>query len=224
MTYATKEQKEAGVVADFYYSITENSIETDTIYNAGQEIEITYIPIVEGRQVIINSDEVDRITTATGVKGVIARYENRNDATTSNELQQIGQSYITFKGSPEIELTISSTQNLWNVGDRVQFNAPIEELDTEYMVKKKTTRYITSVDTIFYEFTMTSSFNSEQAINYFDNQRMKSNGNIGEGEYISRNIDINNTSNIIFYETTNEETTTTGDNILNSILNSPFNN
>lgn len=224
MTYATSDQKEAGVVADFYYTITSNIIETDTIQNAGQEIEITYIPIIEGRQVIINSDEVDRISNSTGVKGVIARYENRNDATTSNELQQIGQSYITFKGSPEIELTISSTQNLWNIGDRVQFNAPIEELDTEYMVKKKTTRYIASVDTIFYEFTMSSSFNSEQAINYFDNQRMKSKGNIAEGEYISRNIDINNSTNVIFYDNQKEEITITGDNILNSVLNSPFNN
>lgn len=222
MTYATKDQKEAGVVADFYYTIASNVIETDTIQTAGQEIEITYIPIVEGRQVIVNSDEVDRISASTGVKGVVARYENRNDATTSNELQQIGQSYITFKGSPEIELTISSTQNLWNIGDRVQFNAPIEELDTEYMVKKKTTRYIASVDTIFYEFTMSSSFNSEQAINYFDNQRMKSKGNIAEGEFISRNIDINNTSNIIFYDSEIEEVQIDGDNVLNSVLNSPL--
>lgn len=222
MTYATNEQKEAGVIADFYYTIASNIIETDTIQTAGQEIEITYIPIVEGRQVIINSDEVDRISNSTGVKGVIARYENRNDATTSNELQQIGQSYITFKGSPEIELTISSTQNLWNVGERVQFNAPIEELDTEYMVKSKTTRYIASVDTIFYDFTMTSSFNSEQAINYFDNQRMKAKGNIAEGEFISRNIDINNTANIIFYDSEIEEVHIDGDNVLNSVLNSPL--
>ena len=222
MTYATNEQKEAGVIADFYYTIASNIIETDTIQTAGQEIEITYIPIVEGRQVIINSDEVDRISNSTGVKGVIARYENRNDATTSNELQQIGQSYITFKGSPEIELTISSTQNLWNVGERVQFNAPIEELDTEYMVKSKTTRYIASVDTIFYDFTMTSSFNSEQAINYFDNQRMKAKGNIAEGEFISRNIDINNTANVIFYDSDIEEVQIDGDNVLNSVLNSPL--
>ena len=205
MTYATKDQKEAGVVADFYYSVATNTIESDTIYNAGQEIEITYIPIVEGRQVILNNNEIDRVANATGVKGVIARYEKRNDATTSNELQQIGQSYITFKGSPEIELTISSTQNLWNVGERVQFNAPISELDTEYMVKKKTIQYIASVNTIFYEFTMTSSFNSENAINYFDNQRMKAKGNIVEGEYISRNIDINNTTNVIFYDSEIEE-------------------
>lgn len=222
MTYATKEQKEAGVVADFYYSVASNVIETDSILNAGQEIEITYIPIIEGRQVIINSDEVDRVSNATGVKGVIARYENRNDATTSNELQQIGQSYIKYKGVPEISLNVSTTQNLWNVGDRVQFNAPIEELDTEYMVKKKTIKYIASIDTIFYEFEMTSSFNSEQAINYFDNQRMKAKGNIAEGEFISRNIDINNTANVIFYDNEIEEVQIDGDNVLNSVLNSPF--
>jgi hypothetical protein len=222
MTFTTKDQKDAGVVADFYYTVASNILETDNILSAGQEIDISYIPIVEGRQVIINSNEVDRIANATGVKGVIARYENRNDATTSNELQQIGQSYITYKGVPEISLNVSTLQNLWNVGDRVQFNAPLEELDTEYMVKKKTIKYIASIDKIFYEYEMTSSFNSENAINYFDNQRMKAKGNIAEGEFISRNIDINNTANVIFFDSEIEEVQIDGDNVLNSILNSPF--
>ena len=71
---------------------------------------------------------------------------------------------------------------------------------------------------------MTSSFNSENAINYFDNQRMKAKGNIAEGEFISRNIDINNTANVIFYDTTSSEVTITGDNILDCVLDSPFNN
>ena len=43
--------------------------------------------------------------------------------------------------------------------------------------------YITTIDTLFYTYTLTSNFNSESAINYFDNQRAKNNGNIGEGEY-----------------------------------------
>ena len=59
-------------------------------------------------------------------------------------------------------------------------------------------------------------------INYFDNQRAKSTGNIGEGEYISRNIDIESTAEIIFYETTTTEVVPSGDNELNAILNSPF--
>ena len=43
---------------------------------------------------------------------------------------------------------------------------------------------------------------SESEINYFDNQRAKMSGNIGDGEYIARNIDIENSMNIIFYDTT----------------------
>ena len=45
---------------------------------------------------------------------------------------------------------------------------------------------------------MTSSFNDEKAINYFDNQRAKNSGNIGEGQFIKRNIDIPNEVTIIF--------------------------
>ena len=81
---------------------------------------------------------------------------------------------------------------------------------------------ITTIDEIFYTFELTSSFNSETAINYFDNQRAKANGNIGEGEYISRNIDINSEANIIFYDTTATEISVDGDNILDSVLDSPF--
>ena len=71
---------------------------------------------------------------------------------------------------------------------------------------------------------MSSSFNSETEINYFDNQRAKTSGNIGAGEYIARNIDIENTANIIFYDTTFTQVASVGDNILDSILDSPFNN
>ena len=69
---------------------------------------------------------------------------------------------------------------------------------------------------------MTSSFNSESAINYFDNQRAKNKGNIGAGESITRNIDIDNSTNIIFDNLDVEEIEITGDNALNSVLNSPF--
>ncbi|MEE3417888.1 MAG: hypothetical protein VZQ62_00945, partial [Methanosphaera sp.] len=177
-----------------------------------------------GRQIIINSSEINRINTSTGVNGTISRYENRNDATTSTELQEIGKSYIKYKGTPEITLTIESTANTWNVGESVYFNAPIDDLKTNYMVKKKTTRYIASVDTIFYTYEMTSNFNSEDAINYFDNQRAKNNGNIGAGEYIARQYDVETTANIIFYDASNEEIEVLGDNILDCILDSPFNN
>ena len=94
------------------------------------------------------------------------------------------------------------------------------------MVKKKTIRYIVTgtQKVLFYTFEMSSSYNSEQAINYFDNQRAKTFGNIGTGEYIARNIDIENSANIIFYDTTIAEITTVGDNILDCVLDSPINN
>jgi hypothetical protein len=94
------------------------------------------------------------------------------------------------------------------------------------MVKKKTIKYVVTgtQKVLFYTFEMSSSFNSETEINYFDNQRAKNFGNIGSGEYIARQYDIESSSNIIFYDTEFTEVTTTGDNVLDSILDSPFNN
>ena len=63
---------------------------------------------------------------------------------------------------------------------------------------------------------------SENAINYFDNQRRKANGNINENEFITRNIDIENEANVVFSNVTQTEVTPVGDNTLNSVLNSPF--
>ena len=69
-------------------------------------------------------------------------------------------------------------------------------------LKRKEINYIVTADEIFYTFELCSSFNSESAINYFDNQRSKTYGNIAEGEFISRNVDIENEATIIFYDTT----------------------
>lgn len=223
-TFTTNDNKELGIVADFYYSPGSSDIESAENITPGATIDFIYLPIVKGRQVITNPSEINRISTTTGRKGVIARYENRNDTTSSNELQKIGQAYIQFKGKPEILLNVESTQNTWNVGQVVEFQAPLPELSTTYLVKKKIINIISTIDTIFYTYEMSSNFNSENAINYFDNQRAKNNGNIGEGEYIDRNVDVENTANIIFYDTTFTEVTPVGDNVLNSILNSPFNN
>ena len=204
-TIATNNEKEMGITADFYYTPNNQYIESDNPLTASSTISIEYTAIVQGRQIVIDQNEINRVANATGRNGTLARYENRNDATTSNELQLIGQSYIKYKGQPEIKLTISTRENIWNVGERVQFNAPIDELDTEYMVRTKSINYIATVDTIFYTYELTSSFNAETEINYFDNQRAKNKGNIGEGEFISRNIDIENVANIIFYDTEIEE-------------------
>lgn len=221
-TFTTKENKDLGVTADFYYAPGDTYFESNDLQSAGTIIIIEYIPIVLGRQIIINASEINRVANSTGRKGTISRYENRNDATTSYELQQIGKSYIKYKGMPEITLNVVTTNNMWNIGETVDFNAPLNELSTSYMVKKKSIRYIATIDTIFYTFELSSSFNSEQAINYFDNQRAKTFGNIGAGEYIARNIDIENSANIIFYDTDFEEVQGTGTNILDCELNSPF--
>lgn len=224
VSYATNEDKELGIDADFYYTPGENSISTDNSYSAGTQIVVTYTPLIKGREVIYNTDEVQRINSQIGRKGVIARYEQRNDILTSDNLEKVGQAYIKYKGSAEIILTLSTRVDIYNIGEVVHFNAPITELDTDYMVKKKSTQIIATGDysNIFYTYELTSSFNSESAINYFDNQRNKTYGNISQGEYITRNIDIENTANIIWNNLTITEVTPSGDNVLNSILNSPF--
>lgn len=222
LTYATYQEKEMGISADFYYTPGENYFESDDLRSTGEVLIIDYVAVIEGRQVITNAVEIDRIQESTGRKGIVARYENRNDATTSDELQKIGQSYIKYKGVPEIVLKVVSRSNIWNIGEKVKFNAPLDNLDTYYMVRSKRINYIATIETIFYTYELISSFNSERDINYFDNQRAKAKGNIGEGEYISRNIDIESSANIIFYDAEYEEISVIGNNILDSTLDSPF--
>lgn len=224
-TFATKEEKELGIVADYYYQVGSNLLESDKAVPAGTKIIVEYTPIVKGRQVIYNSDEVDRIANQTQRKGVIARYETRNDVLSSSELQAVGESYLKYKGTSEITLTIQTKDtNLWNIGEIVNwYEAPLEELQKSYMVKKKTINRIVVKDeiAIFYTFELTSSFNSESAINYFDNQRRKATGNIQEGQYIDRNLDIDNECTIIFDNLEDEEIE--ANNILDCLLNAPFN-
>jgi len=223
----TETEKELGADGDFVYTPGKNTIEASTTYTAGTQIVVSYIPLVKGRQIVFNDAEVARIATQTNTVGVISRYESRNDIVSSKELEQIGETYIEFKGKPEIILTLT-TQNkdLYNVGEVVYFQAPIPELAQKYMVKTKKTEYvvINKIINLFYVYELTSSFNSEKAINYFDNQRNKAQGNIQEGESITRNVDINNSATIIWNNATVEEITITvdGNNALNSVLNSPF--
>ena len=71
---------------------------------------------------------------------------------------------------------------------------------------------------MFYEYTLTNTYNGEKAINYFDNQRRKQQGNLDEGQFITRNIDIENEALIIFDNLQMVEVQLI-DNILNSELN-----
>lgn len=205
-SFITKNEEQLGYSGDFIYQPGENTFISTSTISAGGIIVITYYPIVKGREIILNSNESGRIETQIGRKGIISRYENRNDSTSSQELQKIGQSYIKYKGKAEITLKIVSTKDIWNIGQIVNYNAPLEELTTDYMVKSKSIDMYLNAGKIFYTYELTSNFNYENAVNYFDNQRAKNQGNIGEGETITRNIDLESTALIKFYDTIIEET------------------
>lgn len=223
-TFVTNELHDIGFEADFYYTPNKNQLESEDTYSIGTQIVVKYIPIIEGRQVVYNYDEIMRINNQTGRKGIIARYETRNDTTSSKELEKIGETYIKYKGTSEINLLLTSEKDLYNIGQIVYFDSPINELTQSYMVKTKEIKIIAVADLkkVFYNYELTSSFNSEKEINYFDNQRSKNKGNIEEGETITRNIDIENSTEILFNNLSISEVTPTGDNILDCILESPF--
>lgn len=200
-TFATTDEKNSGVIADFYYKTSENSFESENILSAGSEVEISYTPIIQGREVVYNNQEINRIKEQLGINGTISRYETRNDVLYSSQLNQIAQNYIKYKGNAEITLKIETLNaNLFKVGQQVYFDAPINELKGDYLIKNKTSHFYVANDLInvFYTFDLSNNFNAENAINYFDNQRAKANGNISQGEYIARNIDIESEASIIF--------------------------
>ena len=221
----SKDDKQLGITGDIYYEVGKNEIETEDLYTAGTTIVITYIPLIKGRQLIVNNNEINRVANQTGRNGVVARYETRNDVLSSDELEAIGESYLKFKGIAEIKLTVKThNKDLFNIGEVSYFNAPIDNLKNNYMCKKKTINIIATTGDIFYSYEMTNSYNAESEINYFDNQRAKANGNIGEGDYIDRNIDDFVETNIIYNNLNVIELESTGNNILNCGLNSPFTN
>lgn len=225
-TIGTNTEKQLGIYADFYYSPGSNTIEATDNYVAGTVINVIYTPLIKGRQIVYNNNEISRIERQTGRNGTICRYETRNDVLSSDELNKVAQTYIKYKGTAEISLTIETKNtDLFNIGQQVYFDIPqLPDLQRDYMVKTKETQ-ITQTGTnavIFYVYTLSSNYESENAINYFDNQRRKANGNINENEFITRNIDIENEANVVFSNVTQTEVTPVGDNILNCVLNSPF--
>ena len=92
------------------------------------------------------------------------------------------------------------------------------------MVKKKTTTLHVNSGWIERTFEMTNTFNYESEINYFDNQRAKSQGNISQGSYITRNIDVEIETLIEFKNLTIQEITIEGSNELEAELEFPLNN
>lgn len=225
-TIGTNTEKQLGIYADFYYSPDTNSIEASDNYTAGTVINVIYTPLVKGRQIVSNNDEITRIGQQTGRNGTISRYETRNDVLSSDELSKVAQTYIKYKGRSEIKLTIKTMNvDLFNIGQQTYFDIPqLPMLQKNYMVKTKETQITQTGNeaVIFYTYTLSSSFDAETAVNYFDNQRRKANGNISEEDFIVRNIDIENEANVIFSDLEISELSVQGDNILNCALNSPF--
>lgn len=225
-TIGTNIDKNLGIYADFYYTPEKNTIEASINYTLGDQVRFIYTPLIQGREVVSNNDEIDRIETQTGRNGIISRYEERNDILSSIELNKIAQTYIQYKGKSEIILSVK-TQNtdILQIGQQVYFDIPVfTELALDYLVTKKEIGITkTGTDGVtFYTYTLSSNYNSETAINYFDNQRRKASGNIGNNEFIIRNIDVNTQTDIIFDNLIISDISATNDNILNSILNSPF--
>lgn len=190
--FTTSSLKELGVKADVYYTPYKSTIETNDILDAGSTITITYLSIINGREVINDNSQIERITNSINRKGVVSRYEKRNDTQTSDELYKIAQSYMKYKGSPEINLKVKNeNKKIYNIGDVVYFeNAPIDSLKTNYLVKSIEVNYIATTNEIIYTYNLVSSYNTENAINYFDNQRSKNRGNLEEGTFVNRNLDI----------------------------------
>ena len=96
---ATEGEKEMGITADLYYSPKNNSFYLEQTPTSSSVIVINYYAFVKGRTIVYNSAEIARINQNTNRKGVIARYENRNDAITTEELTKVGKSYIKYKGN-----------------------------------------------------------------------------------------------------------------------------
>lgn len=223
----TKEEKDNGVDGDFYYTPGKNTINSVKLLSVNNELVVNYTPLIAGRQIVYNSDEVNRIKNQTGTIGIISRYETRNDILSNIELNQVAQTYINFKGTAEILLNIQTKDNdMFDIGEVAYFEAPIDELKQFYMVKTKNINYvvINGTPTLFYEYQLTSSYNNEKAINYFDNQRNKAQGNIQIGQTITRNIDIENEATIIWQNSSISEVEieVNNDNVLNNSFNSPF--
>ena len=224
VSFATTTEKELGVNADFYYSVGSNQLDIGLSLSQNDKIELIYYPFVQGRQIVENEDEIDRITLLNSRNGKICRYENRNDVTDITELQKIGQSYIDYKGKAEVELKVTTiNKDLFNIGQQTYFDAPLNDLKGDYLVKKKVIKVNSTGDyqNVFYEYTLSNTYNGEQEINYFDNQRRKQQGNLEEGQFITRNIDIQNEVLIIFDNMVVEEVELT-DNTLDFPLNSPL--
>lgn len=209
LSFASEEDKNNGITADLYYTVGSNIIELEEEVLPTQILNIEYYPMLPGRITVLNTDEIDRIGSQLNNTGIVSRYEQRQDATSADELNSIGQTYIQFKGKNDIVLQVKTINNdLWNVGELVYFNnnntEGLVDLAGTYAVKKKTIQIFQnnadSTSQIFYIYELDNNYNFENEINYFDNQRAKTIGNIQEGQFINKYIEHTETMQIIFDE------------------------
>lgn len=180
---ASNIDKKNGIYADYYYTYGETSIDPNKELATGTILNVTYYSIVNSRQIAYNQEEIDRININTGRNGIISRYEKRTDTNDQTALNQIAQTYIDYKSVPEVTIKVQSyNKDIYELGNRVFFDGPIEQLKTNYLVKEKQIDMITTGEQqeLFYTYTLSSSFNDKNAINFFDNQRRKLEGNIEE--------------------------------------------
>lgn len=223
-TFATKEEKELGITADFYYETSKTEITSNETFSAGTEIIVDYIALVQGREIAYNTSELYRIRKNLNRNGTISRYESRSDVTGSKELQAVAKSYIKYKGYAEITINIKSRTDFLKLGGKYQFNSKLSKINGFYLVKNKKTNVLQAGEFIeaYYEYELNNNFDTENELNYFDNQRSKNNGNISEGQYISRNIDVVTSTDLVFSDLEIKEVQVENDNVLNAIINSPF--
>lgn len=209
ISVASSVDKQNGITADLYYKVGSNIIELNIDTIPTKILRIEYYPMLPGRITALNTDEISRIGNQLNNTGIISRYEQRQDATTAEELNAIAQTYLQFKGKVEITMQVKTlNKDLWSVGQLVDFDnnnlENISDLVGNYIVKKKTTQiYQNNADSttqIFYTYELDNNYNFENLINYFDNQRAKTIGNIQEGQFINKYIEYINSINIIFDE------------------------
>lgn len=211
-TFVTESERKIGMTAEYYYEPNTNIFYKDDslpIDLFGTKVVIKYIPIIKGREIAINIEESKRIEKNLNRNGMITRYEKRNDLLEQNQLNKVAQTYLKFKGKPEITLTIvTENKDILTIGHKTRFNIDeIPFLNVDYLVKSKISEVIQTGEEVntFYTYELSSNFNAETNLNYFDNQRRKSKGNIEEGSFIDRNVDIVDKVNIIFKNLSIEE-------------------
>ncbi len=221
---ATKEEYDLGIICDFYYEEKGDTIISVEKIASGSQVEVSYYPIVKGREVVSSSDEILRINKNLGIDGTIVRYENRNDATSNRELLAVANSYIKYKSKPDLEIVIVSLLDFLSLGSKYYYDAPLDSLKDSYLVTKKTTHVLQSGDFIKceYEYTLSNNYDTEDELNYFDNQRSKNSGNIEKGSFITRNVDIINNCFIEFNGLSIEKIEFNSNNVLEAIIEAPF--